>query len=67
MGIFNLNKMSPKIKGLIAYFDLTDWWISEFSEEERKHIIKIYQPLGFGILTKNLSAKKRNYLPGYTL
>ena len=28
--------------GLIAYFNLSDWWLNEFTEEERKFIVKTY-------------------------
>lgn len=32
--------------GYIAFFDLEDWWVKTFTEEERRHITEIYQPLG---------------------
>lgn len=46
MGIFDFLKGSKEIKGEIGYFGLTEWWLSEFSDEERDHIIKKFQPLG---------------------
>lgn len=35
-----------KVGGDIAYFGLTDWWLSAFSREERNHIIATYKPFG---------------------
>ncbi len=33
-------------KGAIKYFGLSEWWLSEFSEEERSKIISSYGPGG---------------------
>ncbi|HEY5592800.1 MAG TPA: hypothetical protein VIK55_17505 [Paludibacter sp.] len=54
MGIFSLTKGRPVIKGLIGYYALSEWWLSEFSEEERNHIENTYTPMGGGgdLLTK---------------
>jgi len=43
-----------KIKGLIGYYKLTDWWFSSFTDAERNLIIKTYHPMGFssGLLTE---------------
>ncbi len=46
MGIFNFLNSSKVVKGEIGYYGLTEWWISEFSDAERDHIIKKFQPLG---------------------
>jgi len=46
MGLFGFLKHNTEIKGEIGYFGLSEWWLSEFSDEERKHIIEIFQPLG---------------------
>ena len=46
MSIFSFLNKKPTIKGEIGYFNLSEWWLSEFSDEERDHIIKIYQPMG---------------------
>lgn len=46
MSLFDFLKSKPKIGGQIAFFGLTDWWLNEFNEDERKHILKIFQPLG---------------------
>lgn len=43
-GIFK----KQRIKGLIAYFGLQDWWMSTFTKEEKAYIIQKYQPLGMG-------------------
>jgi hypothetical protein len=39
-------KRKPKVDGYIAYFGLTDWWLSTFTESERNHIEDVYRPLG---------------------
>jgi hypothetical protein len=40
----NTNK---PVGGLIAYYRLADWWLSEFTEDERGHVTNKFQPLGF--------------------
>lgn len=42
----NFFKKEPKIQGEIGYFGLSEWWLSEFSEEERRYILRIFEPLG---------------------
>lgn len=38
---------SPKAPAdFIKYFGLTDWWLTTFTEEERKKIVLTFQPLG---------------------
>lgn len=48
--IFSKNKTTvsntSKIEGDIGYFGLEEWWLSEFTEEERKHIENTYHPFG---------------------
>lgn len=46
MGIFSFLENKTPIKGMIGYFGLSEWWLSEFSEKERDIIIKTFQPLG---------------------
>ncbi len=47
MSIFNIfKKESKQVQGKIGYFGLSDWWLSNFSVEEREHIIKTFQPFG---------------------
>ena len=46
MGIFDFINGKKKIQGPIGYFNLSDWWLSEFSEEERVYIKNRFQPLG---------------------
>jgi len=36
---------SKPIQGEIAYFKLADWWMTEFSDNERKHIESIFHPI----------------------
>lgn len=43
---FSFFKKEPKIQGEIGYFGLSEWWLSEFSEEERRYILETFQPLG---------------------
>lgn len=40
------NDITKKIGGDIAYHKLEDWWMNEFSEEEREHIRETYKPFG---------------------
>lgn len=42
----NIVLSQKKIGGYIGLFDLTDWWLTEFSEEERKHMENAYHPMG---------------------
>lgn len=48
MGVFDFLKRKPVIKGLIGYHCLSEWWLSEFSNEERNHIVSVYTPMGSG-------------------
>ncbi len=45
MGLLGFSKR--RIKGNIGYFGLADWWLSAFTDEERRYIRERYQPLGF--------------------
>jgi len=58
--------MDDKIyKGEIRFYGLWDWWISEFTQEERNIMIDKHQFFGFGV-SSNLEGevinKKLNYL-----
>jgi len=44
--MFNFLKTEKEPKGYIALFNLKDWWRDSFSDEERKHIVEVFQPLG---------------------
>ncbi|MEI6587807.1 MAG: hypothetical protein WCO05_02565 [Candidatus Moraniibacteriota bacterium] len=33
-------------EGYIGYYDLKDWWLNTFTEEERSHMVDIFQPMG---------------------
>lgn len=46
MGLMSLFSKNRKVNGLIGYFGLEDWWLSEFNDEERKHIVETFLPLG---------------------
>lgn len=35
-----------KVEGLIAYYELQEWWFSTFSESERDYIDNRYEPMG---------------------
>jgi hypothetical protein len=35
------------MRGYIGYFELVEWWISEFSEAEREHIESVFKPRGY--------------------
>jgi len=41
-------KKKKKIKGMIAHHRLTDWWLNELSEDERKTLKEIYSPMVMG-------------------
>jgi hypothetical protein len=41
-------KVSPQGGGLIGYYGLTDWWLSTFTEEERKEIQSVRPSLVVG-------------------
>lgn len=52
-------------KGEIRFYNLWDWWISEFTQEERGVMIDKHQFFGFGVsldLTGEIEDKKLNYL-----
>lgn len=44
---FNLKKKfsTNKIGGEIGYYNLTNWWLNELTDEERKTIRSIYNPI----------------------
>ena len=46
MGPFGFGKPQKRVEGSIGYFGLEDWWLTSFSEDERRHIIRTFQPLG---------------------
>ena len=43
---FKKKNIFKNIKGEIAYYDLQDWWMTEFTEEERDLIRSQYKPYG---------------------
>ncbi len=46
MGLFDFLHRKKRIKGSIGYFGLQEWWLSAFSDEERRYIQDTFQPLG---------------------
>ncbi len=36
----------PAVDGLIAYYGLTDWWLTSFTAQERDYIEARYDPMG---------------------
>lgn len=52
-------------KGQIRFYNLWDWWISEFTQEERDIMIDKHQFFGFGVsldLNGKVEDEKLNYL-----
>ena len=35
-----------KVEGFIAFYGLTDWWLTTFTDAERRYMDERYQPLG---------------------
>ncbi len=52
LSIFN---RKTEVKGKIGYFKLQDWWLSEFSQDERDHIEQVFHPMGFDPNSKSLT------------
>jgi len=40
------SKIKKEPQGYIALFSLKNWWRDSFTDEERKHIVEVFQPLG---------------------
>jgi len=57
-------KVSSKGEGLIGYYGLTDWWLSTFTEEERKEIQAVRPTLVVGD-NEDIIVSERAY-PGST-
>jgi hypothetical protein len=47
MRLFRKHKEND-VQGAIAYYGLTDWWLSTFTEQERTYIERKYEPMGSG-------------------
>ncbi len=56
MNIFDRfgKKENQNIEGNIGFYGLADWWLAEFTEEERCYIVSRYQPMGSDSTTRNL-------------
>ena len=46
MGFLDFFKKKNSIAGYIGYFELQDWWLEIFSQQEHMYIQKKYQPMG---------------------
>lgn len=48
MGIFDrfTKKEDQPIEGYIGFYGLVDWWLDEFSEQERQYMVDRFKPLG---------------------
>src|SRR5665647_1529813 len=46
MGFFG--KKDKKIGGDIGFYGLADWWLTTFTEEERRYMESVYQPMTAG-------------------
>jgi tetratricopeptide (TPR) repeat protein len=46
MGLYGFVSGNERIKGTIGYFGLEEWWLSAFSDEERRYVQGKFQPLG---------------------
>lgn len=42
------SEQRPYPDGTIRYFNLQDWWMTEFNEADRAYIESVFTPLGFG-------------------
>lgn len=45
----SLSTAEREIRGQIGYFGLEDWWLTEFSKEERQHILNRFRPFGVSV------------------
>lgn len=43
---FKKQNLSDPTKGELGYFGLVNWWLTEFSQDERRHIESTYRPMG---------------------
>ena len=55
MPLANLLHRQKQIKGELGYFGLGNWWLSTFSQEERKHIESEFKPINIGGDAPNLT------------
>ena len=45
MGLFFNRNAKSKVAGDIAYYELTEWWVNELTEEERNIIRNTFKPM----------------------
>lgn len=53
-----MSKKNKPIEGYIGYYNLQNWWMNEFSDEERVLIEDIYKPFGLDPNSKPLTEGK---------
>lgn len=56
--MFSLFNKSKPIEGEIGYYNLQDWWLTTFTQEERDHVEDIFRPLGADPTSKPLTEGK---------
>ncbi len=61
MALFSFLTKKEKVKGLIGYFGLADWWLSVFSEQERQYIKQTFRPLGTNPSDDSLTSRDVSY------
>lgn len=59
--MFEFFRKKKKIEGDIGYYGLEEWWLSEFSEEERENIEEVFQPMGSEPGSRPLTEGKISY------
>ena len=61
MALFGFYTGKKKIKGLIGYYGLADWWLSAFSKRERQYIKQTFRPLGANLSDDPLTSRDISY------
>lgn len=61
----SFNKSPQKIEGEIGYYSLEDWWLSNFTEGERRRIEEVFQPMG--LEGKNILTRGKIYSSSQTV
>lgn len=59
--MFSLFNRQKKIEGDIGYYQLEDWWLNTFSDDERSHIEDVFHPMGADPSSRPLTEGKLSY------
>lgn len=59
--MFSIFKKEKQIEGEIEYYGLIDWWLTEFTDEERNHIEDVFHPMGADPKSKPLTEGHIDY------